>query len=252
MRVQTLKKIIYKIRLYFFNLNWGKGARISFMQATGGEDQILKKIFQNKLDRQEKGCFIDVGAWKPIQGSNTYYFYKQGWTGINIEPRPGSKKLFDKIRSNDINLEAGVGIGDEFGEKTYFSLAKFSTCNTTIREEINKVNTSLKPVETKIDVFRLEELIFEYNLDPNNIDFLSIDVEGAELEILSTNNWDKYRPKILIVEQPVVKLMEVGETEIAKFLEKINYLPFAKTIAFNTISNVFYFDNKLGYDKITN
>ena len=64
---------------------------------------FLKKNFSKSLD-----TFIDVGAHHPMRFSNTYLFYKKKWKGINIDPLPGSMKLFNKLRPRDINLELGV------------------------------------------------------------------------------------------------------------------------------------------------
>ena len=69
-----------------------------------GEDMILKRFFEGK----QRGFYVDVGSHHPKRFSNTYFFYKTGWRGINIDPMPGSMKLFDKIRTRDINLECGI------------------------------------------------------------------------------------------------------------------------------------------------
>ena len=69
-----------------------------------GEDMILRRLFEN----QTKGFYVDVGAHHPIRFSNTYFFYKKGWRGINIDAMPGSMKLFNKIRPRDINIEKAI------------------------------------------------------------------------------------------------------------------------------------------------
>ncbi|MBP1652581.1 MAG: hypothetical protein H6Q26_2738, partial [Bacteroidetes bacterium] len=69
-----------------------------------GEDLILKRIFDNK----QNGTYVDVGAHHPFRVSNTYIFYKKRWKGINIDPNPGSKAMFDRYRPLDTNLEMGV------------------------------------------------------------------------------------------------------------------------------------------------
>jgi len=64
-----------------------------------GEDIILKEFFSGK----EKGFYVDIGAHHPLRLSNTYLFYKKGWSGINIDAMPGSMKIFNKKRRRDIN-----------------------------------------------------------------------------------------------------------------------------------------------------
>lgn len=79
---------------------------------------ILEKIFENK----QKGFFVDVEVLHPKRSSNTYFFYKQGWRRINIDARPGSMKLFDKLRKRDINLE--IAVSDIREELKFFILRK--------------------------------------------------------------------------------------------------------------------------------
>jgi len=62
---------------------------ISFSQ--DGEDMVLRRIFSGKLN----GTYVDIGAHHPSLYSNTNYFYQNGWTGINIDPLPGNKLIFD-------------------------------------------------------------------------------------------------------------------------------------------------------------
>src|SRR5690348_6806843 len=69
-----------------------------------GEDLILRILFSH-VDR---GFFVDVGAFEPRQFSNTYFFYRRGWRGINIDATPGTVSAFNKLRPRDINVEAAV------------------------------------------------------------------------------------------------------------------------------------------------
>src|SRR5579872_3262677 len=79
-----------------------------------GEDMILKSIFRDKT----KGFYVDVGAYHPHFISNTHYFYKRGWQGINIDPSPNCMELFRKWRKRDTNLE--LAVSDIREEKTFF------------------------------------------------------------------------------------------------------------------------------------
>ena len=69
-----------------------------------GEDMILRRLFE----RKDKGVYIDVGAHHPKKFSNTYYFYKKGWSGINLDAMPGSMLRFDKVRPRDLNIETAI------------------------------------------------------------------------------------------------------------------------------------------------
>lgn len=72
--------------------------------ALQGEDLILREM----LHSAQKGFYVDVGAHHPFRFSNTYYFYKRGWSGINIDAMPNSMALFKRFRPRDINIECGV------------------------------------------------------------------------------------------------------------------------------------------------
>ena len=71
-----------------------------------GEDMVLRSFFEGK--KNYKGFYIDVGAHHPYRYSNTLYFYKKGWCGINIEPTPGAIKTFNFFRRRYININFGI------------------------------------------------------------------------------------------------------------------------------------------------
>lgn len=160
-----------------------------------GEDMILRRIFEG----QETGFYVDVGAHHPKRFSNTYYFYKKGWRGINIDAMPGSMKLFKRIRPRDYNLE--IGISSQEGELTYFvfdepALNSFNKELSLQRVRDTKYNLTK---EITVNTDRLGSILAKY-LNNKEIDFMSIDVEGHEMEVLQSNDWDLYRPKYLLVE----------------------------------------------------
>ena len=84
----------------------GRRAYMNPSYSIEGEDRIVRALLWQKHD---KGFYVDVGAHHPFRFSNTYLFYTQGWSGINIDATPGSMKAFNKYRPRDINLEVGIG-----------------------------------------------------------------------------------------------------------------------------------------------
>ena len=79
--------------------------RLSYAQE--GEDLLLARHFKDRI--HIPGFYVDIGAHHPKKLSNTYYFYKKGWRGINVDAKPGSMKAFDSARPGDINIETAVG-----------------------------------------------------------------------------------------------------------------------------------------------
>jgi len=159
-----------------------------------GEDLMLDKL----LNYKENGFYIDIGANDPIILNNTKKFYDKGWTGINIEPHLGCFKRIKFLRKKDINLN--LGISDKKGKLTFY-LMNASTLSTFNKEEMqDNVKAGFKLIKTvKIPVLTLGD-IFEKYVGDRKIDFLSLDVEGHDYEVLKGNNWNKYRPNLIVIE----------------------------------------------------
>ena len=145
------------------------------------------------------GFYVDVGAFHPTLFSNTYFFYLNGWNGINVEARPGSKELFDKVRPRDINLEEGVS--RESGSMTYYFIAEDSTMNSFSRDFLRQIGM-LAHVRSEIPVRTrpLAEILEQHVPPGQTIDFMNVDVEGHDLAVLESNDWKRFRPRIVVVE----------------------------------------------------
>jgi len=194
-----------------------------------GEDIILRRIFE----KQKTGFYVDVGAHHPKRFSNTYYFYKKGWRGINIDAMPGSMILFRKMRPRDINLE--IAISNKKRELTYYMFNE-TALNTFTKSLAKKRDGKEKYKvckEIKIKTLTLEEVLNNYLLKNMEIDFLSIDVEGLDFQVLRSNNWYKYKPKVILIEDLDFSFNNIKNSNIYKFLIDKDYQLLAKT--FNTL-----------------
>lgn len=220
-----VKNIAKRVRDAFY---WDQWQQRSWSQE--GEDQILRRIFE----RQQSGFYVDVGAHHPMRFSNTYLFYKLGWSGINIDAMPGSMQAFHEMRPRDINLELGVGL--EAMEKEYYifnepALNGFSKQLSMERERAHDI---YKIIDVK--TIKIEPLaqILDSNLKyDQNIDFLSVDVEGLDFEVLKSNNWNKYRPQYVLVEILGSSLQDIGCHDISQFMRDNGYEIYAKCV--NTV-----------------
>ena len=182
-------------------------------------------IFKNK----KKGFYIDVGAHHPFRFSNTYMFYKKGWHGINIDATPGSMKLFEKHRPKDINIE--IPVSNKHKRMNYYVFDE---------PALNSFSSKLSKDRDAHTVYKIEKVIglvpqklskiLDKNLRPNtNIDFMSIDVEGYEYEVLSSNNWNKYKPNYLLVEILKTELVDIYKNKVYEYLINKNYCVVGKT-----------------------
>jgi len=192
------------------------GGFISFSQ--NYEDVILRRIFNLK----SKGTFVDVGAFHPFFNSNTYYFYNKGWRGLNIDMDDVNIKEFIRLRGEDLNMN--IPISDK-NEKIDTYIIKNSSRSSIIKEI---ANINLKKdeiiVQSKQEAKTLNTVL--ENNDINDIDFISIDVEGAEDKVLKGFDIQKYSPKIIIIESVFPQSSEIKSDEAQKTLQSSNYFPF--------------------------
>ena len=196
----------YLISKFGYNL-------LSFSQY--GEDIILRNIFSGK----KTGFFVDVGAHHPTRFSNTYWFYRKGWRGINIDAAPGSTARFNKKRSGDKNIEAAISNTKETLEFNVLNHAAFSTFSKKLAEEHVKEGYWIKDV-VQIQTKTLKEVLDENLSGVEKIDFVNIDVESYDLEVLKSNDWNKYVPEVIVIEDR--ELSNEG-SEIVSYLNEKGY-----------------------------
>ena len=203
-----------------------------------GEDMILRRLFE----KQQIGFYIDIGAHHPKRFSNTYFFYKKGWKGINIDAMPDSMISFNKFRPKDINIEKPVS--DKKQVLTYYAFnepALNGFSKELSAERANQNHNYHIIFEKDIETSTLTEIL-DNNLPKNQkIDFLSIDVEGLDFMVLRSNDFEKYKPKVILIEILSSSLSNVEENEISIFLKDYSYSIYAKAV--NTvifISDEFY------------
>lgn len=195
-----------------------------------GEDMILRRVFNDK----NNGFFVDVGAHHPERFSNTFFFYMLGWKGINIDAMPGSMDGFKRKRPLDINLE--IPISNSGKELIYYkfnepALNGFSKKLTELR--INESNLYYVEEEITLKTYRLSEVLENHMPKYTDIDFMTIDVEGLDFEVLQSNDWEKFRPKIILVEILENSLEDFFTNEAYLYLKDRDYRFYAKTV--NTV-----------------
>lgn len=190
-----------------FELTYAKSA--SFSQF--GEDMVLESCF---FAEQAEGFYVDVGAFHPFICSNTYNFYRRGWRGINIEPIPSMFRRFPKYRKRDINLNLAISPREGPVEFTVDSLY------SGIRDA-SHTHAGRNPAATTITVTarRLAAILDEHLPPGQTIDFISVDCEGHDRLVLESNDWNRFRPRVILVEDPSPKT----DTEVVRYLGSLNY-----------------------------
>lgn len=227
-----LKKMVKAVvpKKYHYSLirikNWLNGGYSARSYSQEGEDMVLRRIFEN----QKRGFYVDVGAHHPKRFSNTYYFYKKGWRGINIDAMPGSIRTFNKLRPRDINLE--MAISDERKILRYYAFndPAISGFSSQLANQRKGQGTYKIIFEKDLQTHTLNEVLDEYLPKGQEIDFLSVDVEGLDFEVLKSNNWSTYCPKVVLVEATGNSLEEIMLSNIYKLLRDNGYQLYAKTV----------------------
>ncbi len=157
------------------------------------EDVLLNRVFPER----PSGFYIDVGACDPVIHSVTKLFYDRGWDGINIEPIPSRSEMLTHDRQRDINLP--IGLSNREGMCTFYecpSQAGSSTFSEERAEDLRRTGYEL--VEHSIPVTTLARVCEQYAV--RTIDFLKIDVESHEREVLEGADWSRHRPRVVVVE----------------------------------------------------
>lgn len=191
--------------------------------ALDGEDLILDHLLEGKAN----GFYVDVGAHHPARYSNTYFFYRRGWRGINIDAQPNSMKLFQKLRPRDINLEIGVDV--QRGTLSYFQFNESALNTFSEAEAALKNKAPYRLIDTlQVKVERLDALLSEHLPVGQEIDFLNIDVEGKDEDVLRSNDWSRYRPRFILAETLRTDMLALDECPVVQFLLGVGYKPVCK------------------------
>ena len=211
-----------------FEPDYRNYSRHSYSQE--GEDLILVRLF-DALPESKPGFCVDIGAHHPFRFSNTFMFYEMGWRGINVDAMPGSMAIFNSCRSRDINIEAAVS--DTAENLTYyiFNEPALNGFCEKLANERDGLKT-FRIIERKSIFTRtLESLLTEYLPANQHVDFMSVDVEGFDLKVLMSNDWSRYRPEILLVEDSKTgNISGAVESDLTKYLEKQEYEFCAKAV----------------------
>ena len=192
-----------------------------------GEDIIIRRL----LDTTKPGFYVDIGAHHPIRSSNTYSLYRSEWHGINIDAIPGSMKLFGALRPRDINIECDISSGCERIPFYIFKEGALSTFDHAQADQYVQPGCPIAKIR-RITPQPLAAVLNKYLPKGQAIDFMNIDVEGQDIEVLKSNDWNTYKPSAIGIKIRETPLARLGKHQVAGFLETQGYTPVVKL--FNT------------------
>ncbi len=195
--------------------------RPSFSQL--GEDRTLWWIFADK----QNGFYVDIGCNHPFNYSNTALLHiRNGWSGVNVDLDPRSIAQFEEARPNDRNVIAAVGREEGRMEATIF--AHSSEMNTL--GALNPHLEKLPHEKRMVDVLPLSTLLERHVPAGIAIDFLNVDVEGLDHDVLSSNDWTRYQPTVIVVEVPGLNMAGLAANPIHALLTSQGYALLSHTV----------------------
>jgi FkbM family methyltransferase len=192
------------------------------------EDYHLSLAFAG----QTTGTYVDIGAGHPIADNVSFWFYERGWRGVVVEPQPTLGALYHRIRPRDIVVSSVVG--RECGEIDFhlaYRLHGLSTAVKGVAQTAQALGVSYRTA--RMPVTTLAKLCERHNA--GKIDFLKIDVEGAEGDVLFGGDWERFRPKVIVAEAVTPMTSEPSWQDWEPFLLAQRY----RFVLFDTL-NRFY------------
>ncbi len=154
------------------------------------EDYHLELVFADVAD----GLYVDVGGGHPVADNVSFWFYLKGWRGLVVEPQRQLADLYAHVRPRDVVFRGLVG--EREGEVDFHVVDRLHGFSTTV--ESNAKSAGAGYATLRMPMRRLADLTAEHGI--TRIDFLKVDVEGAEPEVLRGTDWKTCRPKVVIIE----------------------------------------------------
>ena len=194
-----------------------------------GEDRIVGYLF-NTLNIKMP-TYLDIGTNEPIISNNTFLLYDKGCTGVCIEPDPSICKRIKKKRPKDTVLNIGVGISNAASAAFYLFPGKFNGWSTFSEQEANirKTESGVSPEITAVPLMNINDIMAShFNPWPN---FISLDVEGLDFDILNSLDFERFQPEVICVETISFSITnsEIKIQAIADLMHAKGYFTYADT-----------------------
>jgi len=160
-----------------------------------GEDLFIVKYLKNL----NKGFYVDIGAYHPFFLSNTQLLFKKNWEGINIDINPTSIEIFNDARPSDYNINAAISNRNK-KYINYYTKNMINLLSTTIigSAKMSFLNNNFMIRRAKC--CKINDIIAKTKFKNKKIDFINIDTEKSEVDVLKSLNFNKYKPKLICIE----------------------------------------------------
>lgn len=216
-------QVIETYRTLKFKYGFRRGKRTWSQE---GEDLIIRRICPER-----HGFYVDIGAHHPYRYSNTCYLSRRGWYGINVDPLPEAIELFRKARPRDINLNVGVSLAGGVMRYFRFNDSAYNTFDEALADETRRRSDGIVSLGViKVRTLPLAELLEQHMPADTSIDVMNIDAEGLDLDVLKSNDWTRFRPRIILAEVQWQSIEDLLATELYAFMTALGYGLYAKCV----------------------
>lgn len=212
-----------RMRRFKFRHGYRRGKRTWSQE---GEDMIVRRLLKGR-----DGFYVDIGAHHPWRYSNTHYLFRRGWQGINVDALPEAIELFEKARPGDCNRN--VGIAGQAGRMRYYRFQDpaYNTFDEVLAREVEATVAGARIVDSvEIETMSLTQLLQAELPAGRQIGLMNVDVEGLDLAVLQSNDWERFRPSVLLVEIQWKSVEATLDTELYQYLAARDYLLYAKCV----------------------
>ena len=199
-----------------------------------GEDAIIMGLmdrFTMQTGKQLELSYIDIGAWRPIKGSNTYFLYRKGFAGTVIEPNPHFKRMWSSIRPRDEYFAIGCGIEEYANLQIFHPSAASNTFSADFAKEISDSQNHKVTQTLTVSLRSLKDIVAEHVSRIKKPFLLDIDIEGMDYEVISSYNFpDGFRPIIILIEDKPPTGESTDSNLIQNYLKSQRYRLVARTV----------------------
>lgn len=208
------------------NPNEWQHGRISY--SWDGEDLVAERLLRCLGKRAPDVFYVDIGCWHPICHSNSFLFYKQGASGIAVDPNPSVIGRFRQSRSRDTVVQAALSDSSGIAEFCCYEWDETNALKEASATDsgANSFGHAPSAVLT-VNTMTLAELFEKYRPEARTIDLLDVDCEGRDLLVLKSNDWSRFQPRVILVEAHGVE----RQAETQQYLEQFGYQFHALVVA---------------------
>ncbi len=182
-----------------------------------GEDRLIWKLFGYR----STGTYVDIGCHHPTNYSVTFLLYQAGWRGLVVDADNQYLPLYAQVRPGDTACNFAISKTPGMATLLLFEGGSMNTLDPSLAAKYAAQTPARRAGTRPIEARRLDRLLGDAGIE--HVDFMNIDVEGSDLEVLESNDWQRWTPHIIAVEDQNIELDTPRRSEKYQFLTRRGY-----------------------------